>query len=62
MNEFKEKLYNIELNKYQLEILKDSISYCIKNNKDLTPKLKLLLLSIKGEIAIKTEIENEVLK
>jgi hypothetical protein len=57
MNEFKEKLYNIELNKYQLEILKDSISYCIKNNKDLTPKLKILLLSIKGEIAIKTENE-----
>ena len=62
MNEFKEKLYNIELNKYQLEILKDSISYCIKNNKDLTPKLKVLLLSIKGEIAIKTENKIGVLK
>lgn len=57
MTETNEQLYNIELNKYQIKILKDSISYCIKNNKDLTPKLKLLLLSVKGEIAIKTEIE-----
>jgi hypothetical protein len=55
-----ETLYNIELNKYQIEILKDSISYSIKNNKDLTPKLKLLLLSVLGEIANKTENENGV--
>ena len=57
MTELKEKLYNIELNKYQIEILKNSISFSLKNNKDLTPKLKVLLLSVKGEIAIKTEIE-----
>ena len=55
MVEIKETLYNIELNKYQIEVLIEAVNYAIKNNKELSPKLKVLLLSVKGEISLKTE-------
>jgi len=49
--EFKEKTYIIELNKFQIDILEDAIDFCIKNNKELSNKQIMLLLSSQSEIA-----------
>jgi len=49
--EFKEKTYIIELNEFQIDILEDAIDFYIKNNKELSNKQIMLLLSSQSEIA-----------
>lgn len=51
----KEVLYNVEFNKFQIDILEDSIDFVIKHNKELSKKQIMLLLSIQSEIAHKQE-------